>query len=130
MTVQRHILGVKVPLWYRDCMANSPNVLTATDSSFESEILKGSGVTLVDFWASWCGPCLALGPTIDALADEYKGKVKIYKVNVDENPETPSRYRVRGIPTMLVFKDGQMVDQLVGNQAKDNIVKALEKHIH
>lgn len=111
-------------------MANSPNVLTATDSSFESEILKGSGVALVDFWASWCGPCLALGPTIDALADEYKGKVKIYKVNVDENPETPSRYRVRGIPTMLVFKDGQMVDQLVGNQAKDNIAKALEKHIH
>lgn len=106
-----------------------PNTLAATDAIFESDIMKSQGVALVDFWAEWCGPCRQLGPTIDAIADEYKGKLKVYKMNVDENPATPTRFHVRGIPTLLVIKNGQVVDQLVGNHPKNVIVQALEKHI-
>ena len=110
-------------------MANSKNVLTASDSNFDSEVLKNAELTVVDFWAEWCGPCKALGPTIDALADQYAGKVKIYKMNIDENPDTAPRFKVRGIPTVMVFKGGQLVDQLVGNQPKDSFVSVIEKHL-
>ena len=110
-------------------MANSKNVLMATDSNFETEVLKEPGLTLVDFWAEWCGPCKALGPTIDALADQYAGKVKVYKLNVDENPEAAQKFRIRGIPTVLVLKGGQLVDQLVGNQPKESFVSAIEKQL-
>jgi thioredoxin 1 len=105
------------------------NVNTATDTNFDSDILKGTQLSLVDFWAEWCGPCRMLGPTIDAIADEFAGKVKIYKMNVDENPNTPSRYHIRGIPTVILFKGGQVVDQLVGNQPRDVIVQAIQKHL-
>jgi thioredoxin 1 len=110
-------------------MANSKNVLTATDSNLESEVLKNAELTLVDFWAEWCGPCKALGPTIDSLADQYEGKVKVYKLNVDENPDAAQRFKVRGIPTVVLLKDGQVVDQLVGNQPKDSFVSAIAKHL-
>ena len=110
-------------------MANSKNVLTATDTNLETEVLKNGELTLVDFWAEWCGPCKALGPTIDALADQYEGKVKVYKLNVDENPDAAQRFRVRGIPTVVLLKDGQVVDQLVGNQPKDSFVNAIQKHL-
>ncbi len=110
-------------------MANSANVHNATDANFDSDILKGSQLSLVDFWAEWCGPCRMLAPTIEAIADEYSGKMKVYKMNVDENPTTPSRYHIRGIPTVILFKGGQVVDQIVGNQPKDVIVEAIRKHL-
>lgn len=105
------------------------NTIVATDTNFDSDIMKGQGVSLIDFWAEWCGPCRQLGPTIDAIADEYQGKLKVYKMNVDENPSTPTRFHVRGIPTLLVIKDGQLVDQLVGNQPKSTIIQTLQKHL-
>ncbi len=110
-------------------MSQSKNVLNATDNDFDSNVIKSSDLTLVDFWAEWCGPCRLLGPTIDQIADEYQGKVKVYKMNVDENPMTPSRYNIRGIPTVLLFKKGQLVDQMVGNQPKDVISQVIQKHI-
>jgi len=110
-------------------MANSKNVLTATDTNLESEVLKNAELTLVDFWAEWCGPCKALGPTIDALADQYEGKVKVYKLNVDENPDAAQRFRVRGIPTVVLLKGGEVVDQLVGNQPKDSFISAITRHL-
>ena len=110
-------------------MANSKNVSTATDANFEADIMKSSQLALVDFWAEWCGPCRMLGPTIDAIADEYQGKMKVYKMNVDENPATPTRFSIRGIPTVLFFKNGQLVDQLVGNHPRDTIAQVVQKHI-
>jgi len=110
-------------------MANSKNVLTATDSNLETEVMKNPELTLVDFWAEWCGPCRALAPTLDALADQYQGKVKVYKLNVDENPTAAQKFKVRGIPTVMLVKGGQVVDQLVGNQPKDSFITAIEKHL-
>jgi len=110
-------------------MSNSKNVSAADDGSFESNVLKAQGLALVDFWAEWCGPCKALGPTIDELADEFQGKVKIFKLNVDENPNTPTRYNVRGIPTCILFKDGQMVDMLTGKYPKEAYVEMFQKHL-
>jgi len=100
----------------------------ATDASFEQEVLKSDTPVLVDFWAEWCGPCRQLGPVIEALADEYQGKIKVYKMNVDENPGTPTKFHIRGIPTVIFFKNGQVVDQLVGNQPRDVIKQAIAKH--
>jgi thioredoxin 1 len=109
-------------------MAGS-NTLAATDANFDSDVMKSSQLALVDFWAEWCGPCRQLGPTIDALADEYQGKMKVYKMNVDENPATPTRFHVKGIPMLLFLKNGQVVDQLVGNHPKNVIAQAIQKHI-
>jgi thioredoxin 1 len=107
----------------------SDKVVQLSDDSFEGEVLKSSTPVLVDFWASWCAPCKAISPVIDGLAAEYEGKVKIAKLNVDENPATPGQYGVRGIPTLILFKDGQVVDQVVGavpkNQLEGLIKKAL-----
>src|SRR3954468_19622216 len=106
----------------------SSNILQATDKNFDSDIIKGNQLSLVDFWAEWCGPCRQLAPTIDAIADEYQGKLKVFKMNVDENPTTPTRFHVKGIPTLLLIKNGQVVDQLVGNHPKNVIVQAIQKH--
>jgi len=107
----------------------SDKVVHFSDDSFESEVLKSTTPVLVDFWASWCAPCKAISPVVDGLADEYDGKVKIGKLNVDENPATPGKYGVRGIPTLILFKDGKVVDQVVGavpkNQLEGLIKKAL-----
>ena len=102
---------------------------STTDGSFDQDVLKSSGLTLVDFWAEWCGPCKALGPKLEQISDELAGKIKITKVNIDENPASPAKYQVRGIPTMILFKDGKMVEQLVGNYAKEAIVDAINKHM-
>ncbi len=110
-------------------MANSKNVHTATDANFANDILQGSGLSLIDFWAEWCGPCRMLGPVVEGLADEYVGKMKVFKMNVDENPETPSRFHIRGIPTLIFFKNGEAIDQLVGNQPKDVIIQTIQKHL-
>ncbi len=110
-------------------MAQSPNVFTTTDSGFETDVVKSSGLAIVDFWAEWCGPCRMLGPTLEKLADEYTGRVKVFKVNVDENPNTPAKFGVRGIPTVIFMKDGALVDQLVGNHPKENFAAKIEEHL-
>lgn len=104
------------------------NTRPVTDQSFDSDVLKASVPVLVDFWAEWCGPCKALGPKLEEIAGELKDKVRIVKLNVDENPSMPAKYGVRGIPTMILFKDGKEVDQIVGNHPKENILALLKKH--
>ena len=107
-------------------MAQGANLFTVTDESFQKEVLEADQPTFVDFWASWCGPCRTIGPIFEELSGEYSGKVKFAKVNVDENPKTPANYGVRGIPTLMMFKGGKMVDQIVGAVPRsqlENIVK-------
>jgi thioredoxin 1 len=103
------------------------NVIQVTDGNFEQEVLKSDLPTLVDFWAPWCGPCKAIGPVIDELADEYSGKVKIAKMNVDENPETPGKYGIRAIPTLIFFKNGEIADQVTGAVGKTQLAAMLDK---
>ncbi len=100
-----------------------------SDSNFENDVLKSSTPVLVDFWATWCGPCKALAPKLDEIAKEYEGKITVAKVDIDQNKETPSNYGVRGVPTLALFKDGKVVDQIVGNHPKDNITALLDKHL-
>lgn len=99
-----------------------------TDTSFDAEVTNNTGTVLVDFWAEWCGPCRALGPKLEEIASEMSNKVTVAKINVDENPNTAAKFGVRSIPTMIVFKNGRAVDQLVGNLPKDAILEALSKH--
>lgn len=107
----------------------SNNVLEINDDSFDSEVLKSDKLTLVDFWAPWCGPCKIIGPIIDELAAEYEGKVKFAKLNVDDNPSTASNYGVRGIPTMILFKNGEPKDQIVGAVPKTHLEKAINESL-
>lgn len=107
-------------------MANS-NVVTFTDSNFEAEVLKSSEPVLVDFWAVWCGPCRAIAPMVEELANDYQGKARIGKLNVDENQAIAGKYGIRSIPTLLVFKNGQVVDQVIGAVPKSKLVDALNK---
>jgi thioredoxin 1 len=105
----------------------SEKVKTFTDSNFDIEIK--TGVTLVDFWAEWCGPCRRLAPTVDAIAAEYDGRVAVAKMNVDENPNVPGRFMIRGIPTLLIFKNGELADQIVGLVPKEEISRKLDQHL-
>jgi len=105
------------------------NVQTFTDGNFESTVLKAPQPVLVDFWAEWCGPCKRLAPTVDALASDYTGKVTIGKLNVDENPDTTIKFNVRGIPALLLFKGGQVVDQVVGLVPKEDIKRVIDRHL-
>lgn len=100
-----------------------------SDKDFEAEVLKANGPVLVDFWAEWCGPCRALGPSLDALATEKGQQIKVVKVNIDDNPNAPSKYGVRSIPTMLIFKDGQVVAQTVGSMGKSDLFKWVDTSI-
>jgi len=104
-------------------------ILHFTDQNFEAEVLKSDIPVLVDFWAEWCMPCRFVAPTVEALATEYKGKIKVGKLNVDENRLTASNYGITGIPTLLVYKGGRVVDSIVGAASKPAIVDVLEKHI-
>jgi thioredoxin 1 len=105
------------------------NTLEFTDANFDAEVLQSSTPVLVDFWAQWCGPCKMIGPTIDAFADEFAGKLKVGKVNVDDNIATPSRYGVRGIPTLLLFEGGKVVDQRVGAVGKGELYKMISGRV-
>jgi thioredoxin 1 len=96
-------------------------VLDVNDATFDQEVLKSEQPVLVDFWAAWCGPCKAIAPIVDGVAATFAGKLKVAKVNVDENGATPSRYGIRGIPALLFFKNGQVVDQVVGYMPQDQI---------
>lgn len=98
-----------------------------TDSDFKKEVIDSPVPVLVDFWASWCGPCQMMAPVVDKLAEEYEGKVKVLKLNVDENPQTPQLYAVRAIPTFILFNKGQVVDRLVGAQPKSSIEDLLKR---
>ena len=102
------------------------DVMEVTDSSFQEEVIESTQPVLVDFWASWCAPCRMLAPTIDAVASDFTGRAKIVKLNVDDNSETSAKYNIKGIPTLLLFKDGVIKDQIVGATSKDNIARMIE----
>ena len=107
----------------------SDNVKVLTDSNFDETVLKSAQPVLVDFWAEWCAPCRRLGPTVDALAADFDGRASIGKVNVDENPTVTMRYSIRGIPTLLLFKNGELVDQIVGLAEKEHLTRLIEQHL-
>jgi thioredoxin 1 len=103
------------------------DILQVTDGDFEQEILKSGIPALVDFWAAWCGPCRAIAPVVEELAKDYAGKVKVAKMNVDENSKTPVKYGIRAIPTLILFKNGDVVDQITGAVSKSQIDNAIKK---
>jgi thioredoxin len=109
--------------------AMSELVGVATDANFKTEVEDSKLPTLVDFWAPWCGPCRAVGPVIEELAREYSGRIKVLKLNTDENPDVPTQHRIQGIPTVILFKDGRVVDQIVGAYPKRHFVDMIEKHL-
>ena len=100
-----------------------------SDSTFESEVLQSATPVLIDFWAPWCGPCRAIAPVVEELSREYEGKLKVVKMNVDDNPATPARYGVRGIPNLIVFKGGQVHEQIVGAVPKARLARAIDSAV-
>ncbi len=107
----------------------SDKVIHVSDSEFDAKVLKNNIPCLVDFWAPWCGPCKAIGPVIDELADEFAGKVQLTKMNVDDNPATPGKFGIRAIPTLILFKDGEVVDQITGAVGKAQLIELLNKAV-
>lgn len=107
----------------------SENVLTLTKDNFEKEVLQSDMPVLVDFWAAWCGPCRMVAPVVDQIADEYAGKVKVGKVNVDEQGELSERYRIMSIPTLMVFKNGAIAESVMGARSKEALAGMLDKHL-
>lgn len=105
----------------------SPNVKETTDGNFAKDVLSNSKPAIVDFWATWCAPCRALAPVIDEVANQYAGKLEVYKVDIDSNPDTPAKFGVRGIPTVILFKDGKVVDQVVGAVPKGQLEALIQK---
>jgi thioredoxin 1 len=105
----------------------SDKLKTLTDGNFDQEIR--TGVTLVDFWAEWCAPCRRIAPIVEQLAGEYEGRATVAKLNVDENPDIPGRFLIRGIPTLLLFKNGQLADTLVGLAPKEEIARMIDRHL-
>jgi thioredoxin 1 len=105
----------------------SEKVKTFTDTDFDSSIK--TGVVLVDFWAEWCAPCRRIAPTVDQLAEDYDGRVTVGKMNIDDNPNTAPRFMVRGIPTLLLFKDGELKETIVGMANKDDLSRVIDKHV-
>ena len=107
----------------------SEKVQTLTDSNFDQSVVKSDKPVLVDFWAEWCGPCKRLAPTVDELATDYDGRMLIGKLNVDDNPAVAGRFSIRGIPTLLLFKGGQIVEQVVGLADKASLKRMIDKHV-
>jgi thioredoxin 1 len=107
----------------------SADVVELTDDNFETEVLNSDTPTLVDFWAVWCGPCRQIAPTVEALATEYKGQLKVAKMNIDDHQITPQRFGIRSIPTLLIFKGGQVVGQVVGAVPRTKLEAAVKQHL-
>jgi thioredoxin 1 len=107
----------------------SDAILTGTDATFDAEVLKSDLPVLVDFWAPWCGPCLMIAPVVEEIAESYKGKLKVVKMNVDENGQAPQTYGVTGIPTLILFKGGQAKEKVVGALAKNKLIDLIAKHL-
>ena len=107
----------------------SQQIVHVSDSSFEQDVLKSNGPVLLDFWAEWCGPCKMIAPILDQIAAEYAGKVVVAKMNVDENPRTPMKFSVRGIPTLILFKNGQLQGQKIGAVRKADVVAFLDSNL-
>src|SRR5207253_2803218 len=118
---------VRIPEGTEERTMASDKMMTITDANFEAEVLKSSQPVLIDFWATWCAPCRAIAPVVEQLAGEYTGKLKVGKVNIDENPRTPTQYDVRSIPTLLMFKDGKVVGQIVGAVPRPKIEELVKK---
>jgi thioredoxin 1 len=108
-------------------MVNESKVLHINDSNFNAEVLKSEIPVLVDFWATWCGPCRTMNPIVEELANEFSGRLKVTKLNVDENPSTPTQYGIRGIPTLIIFKEGKVFDQIIGAVSKARLKAIIEK---
>jgi thioredoxin 1 len=109
----------------------SETIPAVSDASFQADVIEASKTqpVMVDFWADWCRPCHMLTPTVEEIAKEHAGKIKVVKLNVDENMNTPGKFNIRGIPTLLIFKGGQVAEQVVGAVPKEQIVKAIQKHV-
>ena len=107
----------------------SERIVHITDDSFEQEVLQSSNPVLVDYWADWCGPCKMIAPVLDEIADEYEGKIRIAKLNIDENPGTPPRYGIRGIPTLMLFKDGEVEATKVGAVSKSQLTAFIDSNL-
>ncbi len=110
-------------------MASTDTIHHVTDATFDEDVVDASGLTLVDFWAEWCGPCKMIAPTVEELADEYRGRVRVCKLDVDSNPRTAQRYSVRSIPSLLFFKDGDVVETVVGAVRKQRLAEVIEAHL-
>ncbi|AQR64779.1 thioredoxin [Aquaspirillum sp. LM1] len=108
---------------------SSEKILHVSDASFDTDVLKASGPVLVDYWAEWCGPCKMIAPILDEVAESYEGRLTVAKLNIDENAETPPKFGIRGIPTLMLFKDGQVVATKVGALSKSQLTAFIDSHI-